>query len=323
MEQNIGQNIVKYRKAAGLSQQKLGDMICVSAQAISRWENGSMPDAASLPRLAQALGCTLDDLYGISTKPAIDVREILTQELTRVDGDKRHALGISLAWHIMKVIVSREHKQDSLDKSFEMLSSCEDVDPKSTDIPVVLCNGVTKNMIAQASTAPDGKYVLMMSEPSDGFASLLQDSSAFKTLFALLCRPNRLEILMLALTLPPKKPFTREFVCEDLGIEAEAATEALEDLFHHMLLQRQDIQSVSGDIYTYNILADPSLLFLLFFASLIMRNENIYIMHSSSRKAPLIRRDSVGNTACRRWPCGDAQSGPRIPSIDLLRDERP
>ena len=106
MENAICQTIVKYRKAAGLSQQKLGELVGVSPQAISRWENGGMPDAASIPKLAQVLGCSLDDLYGVSTSVPSNIEDLITRELRRLPEDDRLKRGISIAWHVLKILIS-------------------------------------------------------------------------------------------------------------------------------------------------------------------------------------------------------------------------
>ena len=67
---SIGKNIAKYRKAKGLTQEELGAKLGVTNQAVSKWESEvSMPDVMLLPKIANALNITLDDLYGITKEP--------------------------------------------------------------------------------------------------------------------------------------------------------------------------------------------------------------------------------------------------------------
>ena len=66
---SIGKNIAKYRKAAGLTQEELGAKLGVTNQAVSKWESEvSMPDILLLPKIADTLGITLEDIYGIANK---------------------------------------------------------------------------------------------------------------------------------------------------------------------------------------------------------------------------------------------------------------
>ena len=61
----IGENIRRCRKAKGLTQDALAQQMNVTAQAISKWENGqSMPDIGLLLPLAKVLGIGVDELLG-------------------------------------------------------------------------------------------------------------------------------------------------------------------------------------------------------------------------------------------------------------------
>ncbi len=68
---SIAENTAKYRKVRGLTQEQLGELLGVTNQAVSKWESAvSMPDVMLLPKIADALGITLEELYGIEkTQP--------------------------------------------------------------------------------------------------------------------------------------------------------------------------------------------------------------------------------------------------------------
>ena len=56
----IGQNIAELRKKKGLTQEELAEQMCVTAQAVSKWErDASYPDVTALSALAQALGVSV------------------------------------------------------------------------------------------------------------------------------------------------------------------------------------------------------------------------------------------------------------------------
>ncbi len=59
----LGQRIAQYRKALGLSQEALAELVGVSRQAVSTWElDEAQPDAVQIVLLAQALGVSTDQL---------------------------------------------------------------------------------------------------------------------------------------------------------------------------------------------------------------------------------------------------------------------
>lgn len=62
---NIAANIARLRRERGMTQEALAEVIGVSAQTISKWENSATwPDVALLPVIADVFGVTIDALYG-------------------------------------------------------------------------------------------------------------------------------------------------------------------------------------------------------------------------------------------------------------------
>lgn len=61
----LGQNILRLRKEAGLTQKLLSEQMGVSFQTVSKWERElSCPDITLLPALADILGVSVDTLLG-------------------------------------------------------------------------------------------------------------------------------------------------------------------------------------------------------------------------------------------------------------------
>ena len=62
----ISSNIRTFRLQKRLSQEKLGELLGVSAQAVSKWERDlSYPDINSLPKLSEVFGMTVDELMQV------------------------------------------------------------------------------------------------------------------------------------------------------------------------------------------------------------------------------------------------------------------
>ena len=74
MEIPIGQNIRRMRLERGMTQRELAHHLCVSVQAVSKWENDrAFPDLVLLPDIAVLFGVTLDELFGHKTVSGEDV----------------------------------------------------------------------------------------------------------------------------------------------------------------------------------------------------------------------------------------------------------
>lgn len=68
----LSKQIAALRKRRGLTQEQLGALMGVSAQAVSKWEKGGAPDAELLS-LAEHLGVTIDTLFGCGEKELEDM----------------------------------------------------------------------------------------------------------------------------------------------------------------------------------------------------------------------------------------------------------
>jgi len=112
MNETIGSRISKFRKEKGMTQEELANIMGVSAQAVSKWENdASCPDISLLPELAKVLDITTDELL---TGKSNEVRMVPVQErksmdelalrirVNSADGDK---VRVNLPMSLVKVML--------------------------------------------------------------------------------------------------------------------------------------------------------------------------------------------------------------------------
>ncbi|WP_179033113.1 methyltransferase domain-containing protein [Paenibacillus kribbensis] len=65
MREKLARNISIYRKERGLTQEELAQILGLSFQAVSKWENAqTMPDISLLPQLSRTLEVSIDKLLG-------------------------------------------------------------------------------------------------------------------------------------------------------------------------------------------------------------------------------------------------------------------
>jgi len=87
----IGNRIAALRKQNRLTQEELAEKLNITAQAISKWENGhTLPETALLPRLAQCLNASIDSILlpiGVEIGEIVDFGNFKWRVLD-VNGDK-------------------------------------------------------------------------------------------------------------------------------------------------------------------------------------------------------------------------------------------
>lgn len=78
-----GDTISYYRKLYSMTQEELSRQLGISAQAVSKWEQGlSSPDISLLPLIADVFHISVDELFGrkLQTEPVFDLVDSVSWE---------------------------------------------------------------------------------------------------------------------------------------------------------------------------------------------------------------------------------------------------
>ena len=79
----IGNNIKKLRMQRGMTQKNLADLLFVSPQAVSRWENNEVePSIGTITEMAKIFNVTTDEILGVESAPAepVVVERVVTEK---------------------------------------------------------------------------------------------------------------------------------------------------------------------------------------------------------------------------------------------------
>ena len=109
---NLGEMISFLRKEKGMTQSELAEKMNVTDKAVSKWErNLACPDVNSIPKLAEILGITVEELLNAQTR----------KENNKIDEIVNIALiGVGLAMGIC-VIVTSVLKQIDVNNAITMI----------------------------------------------------------------------------------------------------------------------------------------------------------------------------------------------------------
>ncbi len=132
----IGSKIAEYRKARGMTQDALAQLLGVTNQAVSKWESDqSCPDVMLLPQIADIFETTLDDLFGRKGKS-----EPIVQALPWPDDNILRAV----------VYVGHRLKGSAVNKRGFVISCMGDVDGIESQV-CVQCGDVHGDVRADAN----------------------------------------------------------------------------------------------------------------------------------------------------------------------------
>ncbi len=215
MECTFGRNLTKYRKRCALTQERLAQMLAVTPQAVSKWEKGSYPDGALLPRLAAILDVSLDVLFGIKEEAEEeDLWQKLIDELRKKPESERSTYVIELFYQLLNAYHENDKSgtytfPEALTKeTFAILRSDHE--------------------LAIERLNPDMQYACFMSVPEKGINNYVEITPRLCGLFSLLSDETALKVLFYAEALPRGYMLTKRSISLKLGIDPEVVSDIVE-----------------------------------------------------------------------------------------------
>ncbi len=113
----IGQNIARYRKEKGITQEQLSEICGVSPQAVSKWENDiSCPDITLLKPLARIFGISVDELLDDGKDPVSRLSEGEAKgKVIKIHiVDKENTVNLNLPVALIEILLKSGSLSDSI-----------------------------------------------------------------------------------------------------------------------------------------------------------------------------------------------------------------
>ncbi|MBQ8922389.1 MAG: transcriptional regulator [Oscillospiraceae bacterium] len=251
------------RRELGLTQEQLAQRMNVSAQAVSKWEKNSFPDAAVLPRLAEALNISLDTLFGLHDPSGQqDPEAVISRIFRSIAPEQRTALFMRMLYTAVC----------TYDPSWEEISrlpdrfACETFASLKTDDALLLMR-----------LNPDLRYACFLEVPENGIGAYLGDTIQLRRLFRTLSDDEALRIIAHLGSGARNKMFSVAGIAQTLEIPSEHVQEILNRLERFGLVWRMKAEFDDGHRIVYGNTHKTPLTMLLILAKTItnyIRNIN-------------------------------------------------
>lgn len=272
---SLGANIRELRKERGLTQEELGKTLDMSSQTVSKWERDeSMPDAALLPKLADALGTGLDRLFDRSVTQYADAAGAAKDWLLTLEGAERWKGALRLGCIVQTALCGFwEWEQPGPPLTVEFYDQ--------PDILTGLC--IRDEGITFSSKREELPFLVLLPEPEAGWLPLLaEDDPGYWEALAD-GEVRRVLKRLFAGELPAR--FDRSWALEQAGWASPEETLAgLERLgaFH-----RFPVRIDGQDTELYEWRSPPQLLTILLMGTVKKVNDQGF--GSPRRRAPILR----------------------------------
>ncbi len=260
----IGKQIKKYRMEKQLTQEQLGQLLNVTTQAVSKWERGGTPDAEMLPCISEALGVSIDALYGREEQ---SVTMSLARQLSRMPSDKAFGYAYELCWAIEIGLI---HDADFVEKILSKFLDYNEIADDEYDYfsKIVLNTGMTTMRLSR-----DMHYFFIMTEPKSGIRAQIADPETLRGVFSVFADKRILQIIFYMYS-RSNTPLDTSLISKNTGIECREVDRCMETLCKNGLATRTTIDTAGGKINTYMFRQESSVLPLLCFADEISKKED-------------------------------------------------
>lgn len=286
----IGEQITKFRKAAGITQEDLGKAVGVSTQAVSRWECGGAPDVALLPAIADKLGVTIDAVFGREDGIPQDIVEQMCRYIVSLPEGKRLDFICRFLYRSIWSMMPVEFLRTS---SVEYSEQCTVQSREDEGEPSLLRSGaMLDDGMMFGIGSEELSFMSVFPEPESGWEAYFLPNDDCRKLFDALACPYALEILKLLYSEKIHYIVPEAVACR-LGIPVESTEEIFARLYEVHLLHRLEMELASGMIYTYVINENYAFIPFMLLVRCLIEESGCYYVHWHTRKSPILRRSDA------------------------------
>lgn len=205
------------RKNNNVTQEQLANHLGVSAQAVSKWENGSYPEGDLLPKIADFFGVSISYLYG-QEKEVVSVEQEVLDTLSKIaeeankNGDyHRHEeyfeKMLNLAWAFQ--IGAWKNNKKYYDRG---------IPEKGNRTASVITDD---SGFSYFNLNKENEYYMLVKESGEGFSHLFNDKERLRAFFELLGKKGAIDILKVLLTLSWGECITTSSLASKIGLSVE------------------------------------------------------------------------------------------------------
>lgn len=277
----IGKQIASLRKEKGVRQEELAKYVGVSAQAVSKWENGGVPDIELLPKIADFFSVSIDSLFNRNASDG-NLQSALMKKIIETPDDQKIKAAFDLCWAIERALMPfPQYTDNDSIEDYEKAIGCSDQRYSS----VMRNDGFTLMGIANRS-----QYFLLVPNPRStndayfkgvDYPAFFKDMSD-KTFFNACVFLNHRDT---------NKAFTPMLLVKNLGIDAQKADEILKILKKYHLVSSSQIEMDDEVKTVYQFRPTPSFVALLIFAREIINRPENFVYYSGGRTEPYFKQD--------------------------------
>lgn len=251
----IGETVQKLRRTAGETQEQLANAVGVSAQAVSKWENGGVPDIELLPQIAEHYGVTIDALFGNDLADTAGLKQAFLKTFAETPNDEWIDKVFELMWDIECTAFGNNLQDFSMSDAIRSMYEEGAYEPNQCYSSVNFKGGFTHMGFEKL------KYFLIVPQAADWDAALFgPDRSAevdkfdYPAFFKDISDPVFFNVLLEMHRRNNDKQFTKSIFERLFGLKSEKVDEIVKLLTKYRFLRSKtvDLDGEAMQLYTFH-----------------------------------------------------------------------
>lgn len=292
MENTFNAQIKSARKACGMTQEQLAAKVGVSTQAVSKWEISSYPDASLLPAIANALGVTIDTLFGIGKKEVSLPQQVLeaTRAAIQYDSDdKPYNRCFEMMQEICRAFAMGTCGCDEYRTVEQAIRDAEDWETFS--------QGDFDCGFYQSRLPDNLYYFLLMSDPKDGYDKVLAYDEQMVELFRFLAMPDALRAMYFLQGRPSTMFFSEQTLVQELGITEERSKAIIEGMLKLKFIWQANYNKGTSGEKIYQFIVSCNFVQFITFTRTLLHRPCSFSYQTGCRKKVFFSNDTYKKQA--------------------------
>ena len=274
----IGKNIAALRREKGARQEDLAACVGVSAQAVSKWENGGVPDPELLPKIADYFSVSIDSLFDRDFDGGQKVGDVLIRKMIDLPEEERFDFAFDRCWEMERAFFGVVPTDGDVKTHLDVIDENE-----QTYSSVLTDHGFTRMGVGNRI-----QYFMLVKDIQNADRALFNNID-YTEFFKDFSDKDVFGAFVLLSRRDHKKAFTPALLMKNMKLTHDRATKILSVLEKYQLIKITQIE-LDDEIQTvYTFKPSPSLVSALILVREVISPPNRYSWHFGQRKKPYLQ----------------------------------
>ncbi|MBO4931875.1 MAG: helix-turn-helix transcriptional regulator [Clostridia bacterium] len=234
----IGATIARLRHERQIKQEELANFVGVSVQAVSKWENGGMPDTDLLPKIADFFHISIDALFARDMIATGSLWNTLFETVHSVPMEERMEKALDICVLLVHALSTDDPNEEAEDFTLD------------ADTNALLFSVRNGRGISTVHKSRNSSYFLHLPPFADTDKALFQNKN-YPALFRDLSDEPFFNAVRFLMTRESRRSFTPKLLTRQLGFSEETAENVLNKLLSYHLLEKEIIEMDDEEMVMY------------------------------------------------------------------------